>query len=306
MVNHFRKVMPRPLVGFGHSMGGNEILQLALIHPRLFSSLILVDPIIQPRPAFGGRSMMVAYFSTFKQDTWASRAQAEESLRKNAFYKHWDTRVFDLFIRHGLREINKGHPAVTLSTSKHQEVFSVARPAYPPRLDTALTEFVPTRASHPDYLPYGTDNIYQPPVPFYRPESSIISLQLPSLHPHALFITPTSSPVANSAARAEVIGFTGRGQGGNGGLEEGAVKEVVLKDSDHFVPFSNPGSVAAAAADWLRAQMHRWSEEVEEWEQWMAVPDKQKREVDKHWKTWMRRQYGKKKPTDTTRLKAKM
>lgn len=288
-------------------MGGIQILHLALIHPRLFSSLILVDPIIQPRPSFGGRSMMVAYYSTFKQDTWSSREQAEESFRKNPFYKSWDPRVMNLFMRHGLRQVREGQPAVTLSTSKHQEVFSVARPAYPPSLDKALTEFVPTRESHPDYLPYGTGNIYQPPVPFYRPESSIISLQLPNLRPHVLYITPTSSTVANPATRAEVICFTGRGQGGSGGLEEGAVKEVIMDGSDHFVPFSRPAEVATAAGEWLGAQMQRWDDEVRVWKQWMTVPDKQKRVVDKHWKTWMRRQYGKsKKPNDEVRLKAKM
>ena len=251
--------------------------------------------------------MMVAYFSTFKQDTWSSREEAEDSFRKNPFYKSWDPRVLNLFMRHGLRAVKDGRPAVTLSTSKHQEVFSVARPAYPSSLDKALTEFVPTRESHPDYLPYGTDNIYQPPVPFYRPESSIISLQLPSLRPHVLFITPTFSTVANAATRAEVIGFTGRGQGGSGGLEEGAVKEVIMEGSDHFVPFSKPAEVAAAASEWLGAQMQKWDAEVRVWEQWMAVPDIQKRAVDKHWKTWMRRQYGKKKkPNNEVRLRAKM
>ena len=288
-------------------MGGSQILHLALIHPRLFSSLILVDPIIQPRPSFGGRSMMVAYYSTFKQDTWSSREEAKDSFRKNPFYEGWDSRVFNLFMRHGLRQVREGQPAVTLSTSKHQDVFSIARPAYPSSLDKALTEFVPTRESHPDYLPHGTGNAYQPPVPFYRSEAYIISLQLPTLRPHVLYLTPTSSPIANHAARAEVIGFTGRGLGGNGGLEEGAVKEVIMEESDHFVPFSRPAEVAAAAGEWLGAQMQRWDEEVRAWEQWMAVPDKQKCTIDNDWKTWMRRQYGKKKkPNDEVRLKAKM
>ena len=288
-------------------MGGSQILHLALIHPRLFKCLILVDPIIQPRPSIGGRNMMVAYFSTFKQDTWASREEAEESFRKNPFYKNWDYRVLDRFMTYGLRPTKKGQETVTLSTSKHQEVFSVARPAYPPSLDKALTEFVPTRESHPDYLPFGTDNIYRPPVPFYRPESSIISLQLPSLRPHVLFITPISSTVANPAARAEVIGFTGRGQGGNGGLDEKAVKEIVMDRSDHFVPFSDPARVADAAGDWLGLQKQRWNEEVREWEAWVALPEEQKRTVDEHWKAWMRRQYGKKnKPSDEVRLAAKM
>ena len=39
--------MPRPLVGIGHSMGGQQLAHLALMHPRLLSLLVLVDPVIQ-------------------------------------------------------------------------------------------------------------------------------------------------------------------------------------------------------------------------------------------------------------------
>ena len=42
MVNHFRTSMPRPIVGVGHSMGGAQLANLSLIHPRLFTSLSLI------------------------------------------------------------------------------------------------------------------------------------------------------------------------------------------------------------------------------------------------------------------------
>lgn len=35
MINHFRKEMPRPLVGLGHSMGGCQIGYLSTLHPHL-------------------------------------------------------------------------------------------------------------------------------------------------------------------------------------------------------------------------------------------------------------------------------
>lgn len=35
MINHFRKEMPRPLVGLGHSMGGCQIAYLSTLHPHL-------------------------------------------------------------------------------------------------------------------------------------------------------------------------------------------------------------------------------------------------------------------------------
>ena len=303
MINRFRREMPAPLVGFGHSMGGCQLVHLAHLHPRLFTTLLLVDPVIRPRPSSTGRNMMVAYPSTFKEDSWPNLEAAQTSLRKNPFYKGWDARVLDRFIDHGLRYIKQGEEPVTLTTSKHQEVFSVARPAYPP--DQRLTDFAPTRVSHPDYLPNGTDNVYKPPVPFYRPEPTIVFSHLASLRPHVLYISPTSSPVADPAARAEVVGITGTGQGGNGGLEGGAVREIVIPKSDHFVPFVRPHQVAELAAKWLGNQMQRWREEVKEWERWAALPHEQKITVDEQWKFWMKRLYGKKSER-TVRLKSKM
>ena len=306
MINHFRKEMPLPLVGFGHSLGGTQIVHLALLHPRLFSTLILIDPIIKPRPAPAGEHMIVAYWSTFKRDTWPSQQEGEKAIKKNPVFRSWDPRVVDLYVQYGLRKVKAGDDAVTLTTSKHQEVWSIARPAYPTDLDEPLVGWTPTRALHPDILPSATGNAYNKPVPFYRPESSMVFSQLPSLRPHVLFITPTSSTVANSAVRAETIGIIGRGQGGNGGLDEGAVKEVIIDKSDHFVAFSKPREVASVASDWLGLQAQAWQEEAREWEKWASLPLSKKQMVDKHWKTWMRRHYGKEKPPKTTRLKSKM
>lgn len=306
MINHFRREMPMPLVGFGHSLGGTQIVHLALLHPRLFSTLLLVDPIIKPRPAPAGEHMIVAYWSTFKRDTWPSQKEAEKAIRKNPVFRNWDPRVVELYVKYGLKTVKAGDEAITLTTSKHQEVWSIARPAYPSDSDESLTGWAPTRASHPDILPGTTGNPYNKPVPFYRPESSIVFSQLPSLRPPVLFITPTTSTVANPAVRAETLGWIGRGQGGNGGLDDGAVKEVVIDDSDHFVAFSKPGEVASVASDWLELQMKRRQEEAKEWENWAKLPLSKKQMVDTHWKTWMRRHYGKKKPSPAARLKSKM
>ena len=307
MINHFRKEMITPLVGFGHSMGGNQLVHLALIHPRLFHTLILVDPIIQPRPNSFGRNMFVGYLSTFKQDTWPTREEAEESFRKNPFYMGWDPRVLDLYTKYGLRTLKEGTDAIGLTTSKHQEVFSIARPAYPTDLSQTVQDFTPTRSSHPDLLPFATANPYRKPVPFYRPESSFLISQLPTLRPSVLCITPTSSTVATPGARAEVLGAIGTGQGGSGGIDEGVVREVVMPDSDHFVTFSKPGQIAAHASEWLGQQLQSWFTEAELWKQWVSLPGKDKRTTDKAWKTWMRRQYGKKKQDPNgTRLKSKI
>ncbi|MCJ1476314.1 hypothetical protein MMC13_004980 [Lambiella insularis] len=47
MINLFRDEMARPMVGVGHRLGGTVLVNLAIIHPRLFSTLVLFDPVIQ-------------------------------------------------------------------------------------------------------------------------------------------------------------------------------------------------------------------------------------------------------------------
>jgi hypothetical protein len=73
------------------------------------------------------------------------------------------------------------------------------------------------------------------------------------------------------------------------------VKQVVIKDSDHMVPFSKPWDVASAAGGWLGLQMRRWNEEAEEYEKWVKLPNEQKRTTEQYWGTWMERHYDKKR-----------
>lgn len=46
MVNHFRDQMPRPIIGVAHSLGVAQLVHLSLIHPSLFHSLALIEPVI--------------------------------------------------------------------------------------------------------------------------------------------------------------------------------------------------------------------------------------------------------------------
>ena len=76
--------------------------------------------------------------STHRRDLWPSRAEAAAKYKSNKFYQSWDPRVLDLWIQHGLRQLpTEIHPAtagpgddprVTLTTSKHQELFTFLRP----------------------------------------------------------------------------------------------------------------------------------------------------------------------------------
>ena len=97
--------MPRPLIGIGHSMGGNNLINLSLMHPRLLETLVLIDPVIVPLAKVTG-DWAIAAASSVRRDRWPSRKVAAESFKKSKFYQTWDPRVLDRWIKYGLRELH--------------------------------------------------------------------------------------------------------------------------------------------------------------------------------------------------------
>ncbi|KAL9101484.1 MAG: hypothetical protein Q9163_003255 [Psora crenata] len=302
MINHFRKDMPRPLVGIGHSMGGNQIVNLSLMHPRLLSTVILIDPVIHGKascsasafadPIAKSASLAVAQASTFRRDIWPSRNEAAAWFRQSTFYQSWDPRTFDRWIKHGLRDLPTAlypsdasvtrsidGPAVTLSTSKHQEVFTFLRPNFSNPFDSATGQISVDRTLTPDLNPQAED-IY----PFYRPEGPMTFDQLPHLRPTALYIFGGKSALSSPNGRKAKLERTGTGIGGSGGVKDGKVKEFLLQEAGHLMPMENVGEVAQEVADWLESQLKTWQEGEREWKrQWEAKSGKEKTMITKEW-----------------------
>ena len=133
MINHFRAQMPRPIMGVGHSLGATQLLLASLMHPRLFTSLVLIEPHMTDNALAGDGPLFVA-MSTKKRDVWSSRAEAAEKSHK--VLKAWDPRVFELWKKYGYRDLptamypapEDGTRPVTLTTTKHQETIMYTRP----------------------------------------------------------------------------------------------------------------------------------------------------------------------------------
>ncbi|KAB8349600.1 hypothetical protein FH972_023624 [Carpinus fangiana] len=298
MINHFRKAMPRPLVGIGHSMGGNNIANLALLHPRLLTSVIMLDPVIQDKSSVSG-NYNPAYSSSFRRDLWPSREAARKAFAKSPFYQKWDPRAFDLWIEHGLRELPtaiypegtvvpaskpKASPApppptpisstaatlasnplsaavvpvvgkdvpVTLTTPKHQEVFSFLRSKHP-AANQPITAFSPTRASHPDIPPVMVGD-----VPFYLAAVVLTFDQIPHLRPSCLYVIGGDSTLIPPEDVDRRTTITGTGVGGSryapaspSDAVGDPVKQVVVKGGGHFFPFELPAVAAAEIGAWL-------------------------------------------------------
>jgi pimeloyl-ACP methyl ester carboxylesterase len=292
MVNHFRKEMKRPIIGVGHSMGGNNLVNLSLMHPRLFTSLILIDPVFLRMPSVKG-NWSPAKASTRRRDRWPSRKAAEAAFMKSKFYQTWDPRVLNLWTKNGIRELPtylypsatpaSGTPStitadpssatippaadekeVTLTTTKHQEVLTFLRlnlptPEYP------NPETNPNPLTHPDVDPEAL-----PTSPLYRPEPTATFQNLPYVRPSVFYVFGDQSELSSPVYKADKLAQTGIGVGGSGGVKKGRVGEVTFKGVGHLIPMEVVGQTAEAVAGWLGPEIERWrvlEEQVRaEWE----------------------------------------
>ena len=311
-------------------MGGNQIVNLSLMHPRLLSGVILLDPVLQ-KIASREANYLPALLSTFRRDKWPSRKEAETSMRGNRFYATWDPRCFDLWIKYGLRELpiaaypentsqklspgsdqnqekssHLGRPdvavttksrPVTLTTTKFQEVFTFIRGNYPAP-GSSLDLHEPDKRTHPDMTAMTVEK------PFYRPEPHFTFNLIPHLRPPCLDIVATGKSQFRKEAVQGRLEIMGTGIGGSGGVSKGAVKMIDIPDAGHFVPFEKPNEVAKHIFAWLSERLRLWREDLElERRDWETLDAQRKRTFDedrRYWTKWERQAYEK----DTLKAKA--
>lgn len=158
---------------------------------------MLLDPVIQQPNG----SIPPAVASTPRRDIWPSREAAASRFRRSKFFQSWDPRVLDLWIEHVLRDVPpKLHPAdgegvderVTLTTSKHQKLFTFLRPTYGQLPGEEYPDKDPiTEEEHPGY-------------PFYRPEPLQVFNRLPELRPSVLYIFGDKSELSPPSQRVKM------------------------------------------------------------------------------------------------------
>ena len=255
MINLFREEFPSPIVGIGHSMGATALTHLAILHPRLLTSLILFDPIMGSSMSTDFATMF--YMNSVRPDLWPSRKAAEEASK--SLWREWDPKVLELWMKHAFRDtptLAHATPGnVTLLTPKAQEGWIYCRNWFDPLPANNKDEYVTqaARAKYPD-MHVGVLQTH----PFYRPEDKRIWNDLPHLRPGVLYVCPAKGPTKK--ATDEKVRITGIGHGGSGGVEEGRVSSVVVEGVGHLLPFEKPGECAEVAAEWLGRDLGAWRE----------------------------------------------
>lgn len=231
------------------------------MHPRLLTSLILIDAVITSQASNALWPMLK--LPSFRKDYWPTRAHAETTFRKNPMVKRFDPRVIENILTHSIRPTpTLLHPetakdgckeqAYTLTTPKHQEAVSIARPNY---ADIAVLDdaSVEQRHSHPDIwdsAPYKS--------PFYKSEGRTCWMFLPHLRPSVLWLYGGDSYAAIPSEREAKLERTGTEWNGSGGARLGRVKEVLVQGSGHFVCLEKVRECAGEISAYLDDEVGVW------------------------------------------------
>lgn len=240
---------------------------------------MLIDPAIQ----LENPPHKYAASSTFRRDLWPTREEAIKNFQSSPFYQAWDPRVFEKWAEYGIRDLPTGlYPtfpegtsaAVTLATTKAQELFTFVRSSYVDKR-AGLPRGFPRQEMHGD----DSDNF-----PFYRPEPPQIFRRLPEIKPSVLYIFGETSDLSPPAGREEKVRITGTGIGGSGGAAQDRVSEVVLP-CGHLVPMELVTETASASAQFIDRELSRWESRTLHFRNsWGKIPHRERTSIDEQWK----------------------
>ncbi|PWY93905.1 toxin biosynthesis protein [Aspergillus sclerotioniger CBS 115572] len=302
MVNHFRDQIKPPIVGIAHSFSCATFVHLSVMHPRLFHSLIFLEPMVQvesPSKA-GGRSP--ALWASSRPDLWPSREAATTFIRSNPFWRNWDPRAVNQYLQYGLRPTptalypNASSDAVTLATTKAQEAWTYLRfNATPQAGNDDPTERLlgPDLATTPNGLT--TNN---PEYVAVCPWCSIAFEFLQYVRPSVLFVFGEKSHINVPERRKDKLERTGTGLGGSGGVVAGRVKAEVLPGTSHLAPLEKIHDTAWLLSGWLEEQMKAYRAEKEFFGQYTSgKSDRDAMGLSAKWMEYI------KQPVDTKRAR---
>ncbi|KAJ6134612.1 hypothetical protein N7523_000934 [Penicillium sp. IBT 18751x] len=278
MINHFRDDMPQPIIGVGHSLGATQLIFASIYHPRLFTSLLLVEPYIMNSPMAGNGPEMLAK-AAFRRDKWPSREEASTKARRAL--EDWDPRVFERWIKFGYRDLPTAiYPtstepgAVTLTTTKYQE--------------TMMYTHINYQKQNPVVMPGEVleEEILKalPERQMARSEPILAFKMVPHLAPSVFYISGSKSPLYRDGSHTKAAEVTGTEYGGNGGLKSGQVRHEVMEDCGHIVPLEDVVAVSRLLGTWIQREVRTWKESEEKLAaEWYGLPGKEKITFPKDW-----------------------
>ncbi|KZV93760.1 hypothetical protein EXIGLDRAFT_34964 [Exidia glandulosa HHB12029] len=117
----------RTVCAVGHSLGAT-ILFGTQYCPRLFSAVILVEPVFVPLPwipKFGHEGRVLN--TICRRTSWPSRENAFASLRRSPFFQAWDEDVLRAYVEHGMTYSEKDGAQLKTSIYQEMSIFAETR-----------------------------------------------------------------------------------------------------------------------------------------------------------------------------------
>ncbi|KAJ6028165.1 hypothetical protein N7540_003741 [Penicillium herquei] len=272
MVNHFQDQIQPPIMGIAHSFSCSQFVHLSIMHPRLFHSVAFLEPMIQMESPskLGGPSP--ALWTSLRPDVWPSAQDAEKYIQTNGFWRRWDSKCVDQYIKFGLRpvptalypESKFGSEAVTLTTTKAQEAWSYLRLNATPR--DGSSEFNKEQFLNPDLATVAKegDNNH-PDWALVCPWCCIAFEYLLYIRPAVYYIFGEKSHINPPERRRDKLERTGKGMGGSGGLAANSVRSDIIPKASHMVPLEKVNETARLLSGWLESQIKAYQAEKEFW-----------------------------------------
>jgi lipase len=95
-------------IGVGHSLGGHSVTLGSALQPSAFAALVLLDPVIRPRDAYGTRWDRTAFVRK-RRNEWASAEEMFERFENRPPFDTWDRQVLRDYCDHALQPAGGGY-----------------------------------------------------------------------------------------------------------------------------------------------------------------------------------------------------
>lgn len=231
-------------------------VQLSVMHPRLFQSILFLEPVIQQTIPPGPNA---AFFTSVRRDLWDSYASAKDDFAKNKFYKSWDSRALEKYLQYGLRKCptqlhpNANEGAVTLTTPKAQEAWSYVRSTFAPH---------PPHSTVDDKERYLTNDYTaeQARYLFHRAEAGIAFQLLAYLQPAVKWVFGDKSYVNSPSHREEIRAGTAQALRGGAGADIS-----IIRGGGHLLPFEMIDEAADEISSFIKDQLEQYLKENAFW-----------------------------------------
>ncbi|KAG2159382.1 Alpha/beta hydrolase family-domain-containing protein [Suillus bovinus] len=113
----------RYLVAVGHSFGGCSSVLAAVNFPALFSSIILVDPVII-NGGYSSHFNRLTLAALSRREHWPSREEALRLFKASPFFRAWHPDTLQLYVTYGLTKDSQGGVKLKMSALQEALVFS--------------------------------------------------------------------------------------------------------------------------------------------------------------------------------------